>query len=138
MRAIYAPFWTVCSLPGLRRRTDCLDRRGHALLGLEDRSPGDQNIGAGLHHSRRGGRADASVCFEVAAQAARVQHLSQARDLGQRGFDELLAAKTRVHRHDEHLVYVAENLFDGHEWGRRVEHHAGLLVQLVDLLNRPV
>src|SRR5208283_3619233 len=76
---------------------DRLDRCGHALLGPENSGPGDQDVSACLDHGPRRGRADTSVCLEVAVQTALVEHLSQARDLGQRGFDELLAAETRIH-----------------------------------------
>ena len=50
--------------------------------------------------------------------------------------DELLAAKAGVDGHDEHQVHVRQHVLDGAQRRRRVEHHARLAPQVLDLRDR--
>lgn len=101
--------WQPASIPG-------------ALAGTAGAAPASAHAGA---RERRGAG--------PGAEHVVVAHRAQALGLGHLALDELLAAKARVDGHEQHQVHDAQHLLDRAQRRARVEHHARLDAQVLDL-----
>ena len=108
----------------------------------EHRGAGDQHIGPGLDAARRGLGGDAAIDLQRDLLSAlgdvRVDHLPEDGDLGELAFQEGLPAEARIDRHHQDQVAELEHVLDRRDRRRRVQHHAGLLTQSPDGLQRAV
>ncbi len=102
----------------------------------EDGRAGDEHVGAGGDDLRRGLGRHAAVDLQVDRAVA--DQLAHARDLGQHGGDEALAAEAGVHRHDADEVDAVEHPGDGLGRGRGVERDAGPGAEVANRLQRAV
>src|SRR3989344_950164 len=108
------------------------------LAGAEDGRAGDEGVGAS-----RGDLADiidfdAAVDLKPNRPTGGVNEFAHLTELVERRADKALAAEARVHRHQQHHVYLVEGVLEIIEWRRRVEHQAGLAAFVLDQLKRAV
>ena len=99
----YAPVYgtPMYTLGGCNIATGAASPQGYAVAGLNFGQQ-YQNVGAGLGTRDRRLRRHAAVDFETDGAAAAVDAVAHGAQLVERAGNELLAAETRVHRHDQH------------------------------------
>ena len=102
----------------------------------EHRGTGDQRIGAGGDHARRGLRRNAAVHLDVDRPPA--DHGAQLTDLVDRRRNEALAAEAGIDRHHQNEVDQVDEVLDARSRRARVERHADLLAERADRLQRAV
>ena len=117
------------------------DRRNIGLVGfrraaLEHRGARDKGIGA---RSRKlAGHIGTDAAIHLDVDRASGGHRPEVADLADRRLDEGLAAEAGIDRHDQHEVDQVDDIFDRAHRRAGIEHHAGLLAQRADRLQRPM
>ncbi len=102
---------------------------------LEDRRAGDEDVDAAARSLGDVVGLDAAIDLDVDVVAVAIDFHSERGGFLEHLGDEGLAAEARVHRHEEHLVDVGEHVTHVIDGRGRVEHHAGALARVLDLLH---
>ena len=98
---------------------------GVGVVGSVDGRPSHEGVGARSRATLDGVDGDAAVQLDGDVLADGVDELTGAGDLGQHRFDELLPAETGLHRHQEHVVELLQDIRPPLNGSGRLEHQAG-------------
>ena len=113
------------------------DRR-LVIVAAKDGRSGHQNVGACMDDLPGIVGLDPAIDFQDCMTPGSVDELSRPFDFRQDGWNEVLAAESRIHRHDQQQIHIGDNFFDRRKRGRRIERHPGLDPAFLDGLHGPV
>src|ERR1700753_1602411 len=103
-----------------------IDRDFDTVLFIEDRRPGDHQIGAGSNGRWRCVVIDSSVDLETTGRLPAFDQSTNAADLVQHRGQKRLMRKARAYSHHQNLIDLVQYLFKNGSWRRGIEGHTGL------------